>query len=510
LQAQLRTQELIIASQTSLKDFAVPSVSNGQIFASAPDVPTPVEKIVEALRHVPSLSDLSESEFRWLATHCTERVGEDGSLIFCEDEPSAHMTIILRGDVMAHRRKSGPVARFVGRTAQVTGKLPFSRMKAWGADGRSIGTVWVLDIHQDLFPEMLQVIPSMGQRCVTLLLDRVRDFTRMDEQAEKLLALGKLAANLSHELNNPASAAQRASSMIAEELSRADETKYKLGSLFSSHESRERFNEWMRGLRAAVKNCLAYSPLPRSPLDASDQEQALIEWLERRGVATPWESGPVLAEMRVPVAKLEELAVIVEPTILPFAIEAIVSTLRIESMSNTVLESSQRIFELISAIRGYSFMDQAPVQELDLAESISNTLAMFRSRMTHVVTKMEYASDLPRVSAYGSELNQVWSALIENALDAMHDQGTLTIAMRQTAQMVIVEVKDNGSGIDPAIQSRIFEPFFTTKPLGTAMGLGLDTVQRIVGKHSGSVAIDSHPHATCIQVRLPINLLQAY
>jgi signal transduction histidine kinase len=482
----------------------------GRVLAAAPETPTAVEKIVDALRSIASLDGLTEAEYRWLATHSSERVGDDGALIFCEDEPSSHMTIILHGDVMAHRRKSGPVARFVGRTAQVTGKLPFSRMRAWGADGRSVGAVWVLDIHQDLFPEMLQVIPSMGQRCVTLLLDRVRDFTRMDEQAEKLLALGKLAANLSHELNNPASAAQRSASMIATELDSADEAKYKLGSLFRSDEERERFNQWMRDLRSEVKMCSSYSPLPQSPLEASDQEEAIIHWLEQHNVPSAWKSGPVLAEMRVPIAKLDELKAIVAPSILAGAIDASVSTLRLDAMSNTVLDSSQRIFELISAIRGYSFMDQAPVQEIDLAESISNTLAMFRSRMNHVETKLEYAPDLPRVSAYGSELNQVWSALIENALDAMHDTGTLTIAMRQTAQMVLIEVKDNGSGIDPAIQSRIFEPFFTTKPLGTAMGLGLDTVQRIVGKHSGSVAIDSHPRATCFQVRLPINLLQAY
>lgn len=505
-----KSQELIIASQPIFRDSLVPSSGGGRLLASAPESPTPEGEIIRALRAIASLNGLTDAEYRWLATHSTERVGEDGSFIFCEDEPSSHMTIILCGDVMAHRRKSGPVARFVGRTAQVTGKLPFSRMKSWGADGRCVGSVWVLDIHQDLFPEMLQVIPSMGQRCVTLLLDRVRDFTRMDEQAEKLLALGKLAANLSHELNNPASAAQRSASTIAEELGRADEAKFKLGSLFRSEEERERFNEWMRGMRRAVKNCLAYSPLPRNPLDASDHEVALIAWLEQRGVPLAWESGPVLAEMRVPLSELEELARIVEPTVLAPAIDAIVSTLRIEAMSNTVLDSSQRIFELISAIRGYSFMDQAPVQEVDLAESIGNTLAMFRSRMNRVETKLDYAPDIPLVSAYGSELNQVWSALIENALDAMHDEGVLTIAIRQTAQTVIVEVRDNGPGIDPEIQSRIFEPFFTTKPLGTAMGLGLDTVQRIVGRHSGSVAMDSHPQATCFQVRLPINLLQAY
>lgn len=155
-------------------------------------------------------------------------------------------------------------------------------------------------------------------------------------------------------------------------------------------------------------------------------------------------------------------------------------------------------------------MDQAPIQDIDLPASIENTLAMFRSRTAHVKIHLEFEQDLPQISAYGSELNQVWSALIENALDAMHDHGTLTISIRVTGQTALVEVRDDGPGIEEAIQSRIFEPFFTTKPIGTAMGLGLDTVQRIVSKHSGSVALDSKPHATCFQVRIPINRLRAY
>jgi signal transduction histidine kinase len=431
-------------------------------------------------------------------------------MIFREDEPSYHMNIILRGEVMAHRRKSGPVARFVGRTSPVTGKLPFSRMKTWGADGRSVGPVWVLDIHQDLFTEMLCVIPSMGQRCVTLLLDRVRDFTRMDEQAEKLLALGKLAANMSHELNNPASAAQRAAAMIASGLNQSDDAKYRLGRLFHDEGELARYNTWVCDVRGQLKSNSGFSPIPRSPLEASDQEQKMTEWLEKHQVPSSWEHGPILAEMRVPVGALESLATRISGDVLPSAIATFASALRVEAMAHTVVESSQRIFELISAIRGYSFMDQAPVQEVDLRQSIENTLAMFRSRMSHIQTHLEFSDDLPLVSAYGSELNQVWSALIENALDAMHDNGVLTVSARQTAQTVLVEIRDNGSGIDPAIQSRIFEPFFTTKPLGTAIGLGLDTVQRIVGRHAGSVAIDSKPHATCFQVRIPINLLQAY
>jgi signal transduction histidine kinase len=495
---------------TPTYDLPIAPPTGAPVMAATPPEPTPHEKIVAELRTIPALEGLTDPEYRWFATHSTERVGPDGAMIFRENEPSFHMNIILQGEVMAQRRMSGPVARFVGRTSRVTGKLPFSRMKAWGADGCSVGPVWVLDIHEDLFPEMLRAIPSMTQRCVTLLLDRVRDFTRMDEQAEKLLALGKLAANLSHELNNPASAAQRSAASLVTELPETDEAKYRLARLFANDEELERYNAWVRRARAEVQIFAGYSPLPRNPLEASDHEAEILRWLEAHNVSEPWNIAPSLAESRIPIAMLNELATAVRPQALSSATANFAASLRIERMAETVVDSSDRIFELISAIRGYSFMDQAPVQDIDLSQSIENTLAMFRSRTAHVDIHLEFDPELPKVSAYGSELNQVWSALIENALDAMHDHGTLTISTRFTGQTALVEVRDDGPGIAPAVQSRIFEPFFTTKPIGTALGLGLDTVQRIVSKHSGSVAVDSKPGSTCFQVRIPINRLRAY
>jgi signal transduction histidine kinase len=491
-------------------DLPVAPQASAQVIAAAPLDPTPQDEIVAALRTVEPLDGLTDQEYRWLAAHSTERVGPDGAILFREDEPSCHMVIILKGEVIAQRRKSGPIARFSGRTSRVTGKLPYSRMKAWGADGASVGPIWVLDVHEDLFMEMLQAIPSMGQRCVSLLLDRVRYFTRLDEQAEKLLALGKLAANLSHELNNPASAAQRSAASLSAELPATDETKYRLARRFASEDELQRYNAWVKRARAEIKASAGFSPIPHSPLEASDHEAEVVRWLENHNVDSPWNIAPALAESRIPVAMLDELAAAVNAEALPSAIATVAGSLRIERMAETVVDSSDRIFELISAIRGYSFMDQAPVQDIDLPQSIENTLAMFRSRTGRVEVRLEFDPELPPVSAYGSELNQVWSALIENALDAMHDHGTLTISIRFTGQTAIVEVRDDGTGIDPAIQSRIFEPFFTTKPIGTALGLGLDTVQRIVNKHSGSVAVDSKPHATCFQVRIPINRLQAY
>jgi signal transduction histidine kinase len=184
--------------------------------------------------------------------------------------------------------------------------------------------------------------------------------------------------------------------------------------------------------------------------------------------------------------------------------------LRVERLAETVVDSTVRIFDLISAIKDYSYMDQAPIQDVDLAQSLENTLVMFNSRLKNVKVELNFDPELPPISAYGSELNQVWTALIENALESMNDMGTLRLCTSLNGSMALVEVWDDGPGIDPKIRSRIFEPFFTTKAPGRGLGLGLDAVQRIVNKHSGFVTVESKPGATCFQVRLPLDLAQAY
>src|ERR1700742_4392146 len=187
-------------------------------FAASPENPTPVLEIIAALREVHALQALTDEEYQWLASHCTERVAVDRAIVFRENEPAHHMSIVLKGEIYVHRRNAGSVSLFIGRTGQITGKLPYSRMAHWGAEGYSSGSLWVLDFHEKEFPAMLQAIPSLAQLCVSILLDRVRDFTRADLQAEKLEALGKLAANLSHELNNPASAAQRSALSLSSKI----------------------------------------------------------------------------------------------------------------------------------------------------------------------------------------------------------------------------------------------------------------------------------------------------
>jgi signal transduction histidine kinase len=257
----------------------------------------------------------------------------------------------------------------------------------------------------------------------------------------------------------------------------------------------------------------AYSSMPltpQSPLATVDREEVLLRWLNAHNVPEPWKIAPALAETNLALDLLDELAEITSAEVLPVAVATVASSLRVERMAETVVDSTVRIFDLISAIKDYSYMDQAPIQDVDLAQGLENTLVMFNSRLRNVAVELNFDPELPPVSAYGSELNQVWTALIENALESMNDNGTLRLSTRLSGQLALVEVWNSGPGIDPAIRSRIFEPFFTTKAPGRGLGLGLDTVQRIVSKHSGFVTVESKPGATCFQVRLPLDRVQAY
>jgi signal transduction histidine kinase len=484
-------------------------VSQGDHVAGPPATPTPIPEIVAALRTIAPLDGLTEEEYTWIASNGSERVGGDRTIVFREGEPACSMNFILRGEVQV-RRKSGSVALFIGRAGSMTGKLPFSRMKNYGGEGYSVGDVWAIDVNEPLFPAMLAAIPSMAQRCVSALLDRVREVTRMEQQAEKLTALGKLAANLAHELNNPASAAQRSAASLFGELREYGEQKYRFGNLCLTDEQIGQYRDWVARARSRMSAYTAFPKTPQSPLATADREEALVQWLNSHNVPKPWTIAPALAETTLPFDVLDELATTVAPEVLPVAVATVASSLRVERMAETVVDSTVRIFDLISAIKDYSYMDQAPIQDVDLAQSLENTLVMFNSRLKNVTVELEFDPELPPVSAYGSELNQVWTALIENALESMNDQGTLRLRTHLSGQLALVEVWDSGPGIDDETKSRIFEPFFTTKAPGRGLGLGLDTVQRIVSKHSGYVSVESKPGATCFQIRLPLDRGGAY
>jgi len=477
--------------------------------AFTPAVPTPKQEIIAALAQVEVLEGLTAEEYAWMAEHGAEIKAPPETLLFREGEPVETMNIMLAGEIQVRRKQSGNLAFFIARVGQISGILPFSRMKGYGGTGFSVGDVWVLNIHKDQFPAMLAAIPSMAQRSVSALLNRVREVTRMEQQAEKLDAIGKLAGNLSHELNNPASAAQRAAASLLSELRTYGDQKYRLGTLCLSDETRQKYRAWLEKARIQVPIGGAFDT-ELDPLQQTDREDIFLRWLQQHKIPEPWTIASTLAETGIAPTMLDELAAIAGPEVLPIAIASFASAMRAERMTEAVLESTGRIFQLIRAIKDYSYMDQAPIQNIHIAQSLDNTLVMFGSRLGNVTVQRDYDDSVPAISAYGSELNQVWTQLIANALDAMEDAGTLRLRTHTSGDMVLVEIWDSGPGIPPELKNRIFEPFFTTKAPGRGLGLGLDSALRIVQKHHGFITMESKPGATCFQVRLPLNQLQAY
>jgi signal transduction histidine kinase len=474
---------------------------------TAPDIPSTREEIISALGKIATLQGLTEGECGWLADHSVERVAATGDVLFREGQAATAMIILLRGEVHVRREYGGSLPLFIGRSGLLSGLLPFSRMKTYGGMGFAVGDVMALMIDQSLFEPMLQAVPSMAQRSVSTLLDRVREVTRIEQQTEKLNALGKLAGNLAHELNNPASAAQRAASGMLTELRIYGQQKYELGALCLETSKWEPVRAWQEEMRSRAAS--------RNVVDVAEREDSLSAWFRGHNLdENSWRSTPELSECGVEPADLDRLYAALEGRGIEVVLRQFASSLRAEHMTEAMIDATARIFDLIRAVKDYSYMDQAPIQEISVPQGIENTLIMLQSRLNGIEVERRYEPDLPTISAYGSELNQVWMALLENAIDSIENKGgfggKITIGVTVSGPLLLTEIWDNGQGVPAELRDRIFEPFFSTRAPGEGLGLGLDTVQRIVRKHRGYVRVQSTPEATCFQVRLPIEQLQAY
>jgi signal transduction histidine kinase len=469
-----------------------------------------IPAIVAALETIEKLEGLTEGEFTWLALHGTERFGRDGDLVFSQASPPDHLMFILHGDVLVHRHSSSPVSVMIPQTGRIIGKTPFARIKAWNADGRSSGDTWILAVPDSLFPELLAAIPSMTQRIVQLLLDRNREYTRAEEQIGKLAALNKLAANLAHELNNPASAAKSAAShMLNAAEGQTERTSYQVGMALGTEDRLNGYLNWLSRLRSVISKSPQTASSNKS-MDMALLEDVLIDWLEEREFAEPWRLASILAEANIQIASLQELERLVPAHALCDVLSDATAALEREMSVRRVSEAADRIFRLVTAVKDYSYMDRQPVQDVNVAECLNTVLHIFQPRLTGITVRRSYSPDVPLLKAFGSELNQAWAALIENSLDAMDGSGELTLSVKLQDNTILVEITDTGRGIDPGFANRVFEPFFTTKPFGQGLGLGLDTVQRVIQKHFGAVAFDSKPGSTTFYIRLPLDRTEVY
>ena len=460
--------------------------------------------VAQELRRVEVFAGLTDEQLEWLAANGEVVQFGPGEAVFREGDPSDSMYVILEGKLELLIGVGGQlVPTFVQYAGEVTGLLPFSRMQHYTGAGRAAGTTRLLRIHKDRFGEMLQRIPALGQRLVSVMADRVREATRVTQQREKMSALGTLAAGLAHELNNPAAAVRRHSEALEARLGG-------LAPLAADLCAAGLDGPALRTLGTLAES-LRQRPAPTlDALGRSRLEEALGQWLDDRGIADAWTLAGTLVDAGVTEADLDAVGQQVPAAAVPSAVRWIETLVDATRLAHDIRAASSRISELVQSVKIYSHMDRAGDKEAtDLREGIDSTLVMLGHKLKKKSVRLEreYAPDLPKVSAYPGELNQVWTNLIDNAIDAVPEGGLIRIeAERDSATSVAVRVIDNGPGVPPELQSKIFEPFFTTKPVGQGTGLGLDIVERVVvQQHGGSVELESEPGRTVFTVRLPIS-----
>ena len=450
------------------------------------------------LRRVPVFADLPDDQLDWFLGNSQEFHVAAGESYIRQGDPADWMFVILEGQFEWRGDLGGDTVIYPAKAGDVTGVLPFSRMKRFSVTFRALNAGRLLKFPASLFPELVKKMPELTARLVGFLSDRVRETTRVEQQRDRLASLGKLSAGLAHELNNPASAAKRAASQLRDMVTRVTNASVELGS---------------RGLTPAQKSEIEKleasftqtDVVPPDALTISDLEDRIDSLLRSHGQNDMWELAAGLARRNVQPEALESLFAKINAENVRAALESISASVEISSLLREIESSTSRISDLVGAIKEYTHMDQAPVQNVDVVKSLESTLTILNHKLKRGVTvRREYHPVPLLVNSFGSELNQVWTNIIDNAIDAMHGTGELRIRTYPDVGCAAVEIADNGPGIPDDVQPHIFEPFFTTKGVGEGTGLGLDTVQRIVKKHRGNIRVISKPGDTRFQVWLPL------
>jgi len=461
---------------------------------------------VDELRTLFLFEKLSEDQLRWLCERGHVELIEPG-LVFAEGDPATCFYVLLEGTVVMLRR--------VGADDVETGRTSRRGVYAgaWQAymgdrvQQHYMGSMRVTEpsrffvLDASVFAELMHAWFPMAVHLLEGAFYGTRSAQQMIGQRERLLALGSLSAGLTHELNNPAAAAVRATATLRE---RVAGMRHKLGMIAGGKWDRTTLETLIRLQEEAAER--VPKALALSPLEASDREDAIADWLDSRQVRDGWDLAPTFVAAGLDVAWLDHVSATVDAAVLEGALRWLNYTVDTELLMNEIEDSTTRISTLVGAAKQYSQLDRAPYQVVDVHELLDSTLLMLSGKIPSGISVVkEYDRSLPQIPAYAAELNQVWTNLIDNAVSAMDGSGVLTVRTGMDRGQVFVEFGDTGPGVPAEIRNRIFEPFFTTKPVGAGTGLGLDISWRIVvNKHHGDLSLTSSPGDTRFRVRLPV------
>jgi signal transduction histidine kinase len=456
---------------------------------------------VEELRTVDLFDDLDAQELaQWVAVAHPRHVGP-GEVIAEQGQPPRGLQLLLEGEAQALLVEGGRTEpaglqrapTWMGAIAALTGKPLGVRMQARTAC--RLAVVAPEDFHRLAFAQ-----PAVHRRVMEQVAPVTGRVTAIEANRERLASLGTMAAGLAHELNNPAAAARRAAAQLAEALEAIGAA---LGSFVEAGIEREDAERLVELQREAVARAAQATAL--DALDASDAEEELLGRLEALEVHEPWRLAEPLAAAGVDRAWLERVAELAGPAT-DAALRWVAATLTAGRLAAELEESTERMSALVGAVKSYAYMDRGDLVEVDLHEGLETTLTVLGYKLKHTAIEVvrDYDRTLPRLTVRGSELNQVWTNLLDNAIDALGERGRITIATRADGGCAVVEVADDGPGVPEDLAGRVFDPFFTTKDVGRGTGLGLATARRIVvERHDGSLTLESRPGRTVFGVRLP-------
>jgi signal transduction histidine kinase len=461
---------------------------------------------VKMLDGIALFANLPDEQLRWLAGMASESLVHPGDVLLREGDPCDNFYVLLDGELQVVKNSYGGEQLLLAslQRGAFLGEMSLLTGKPHNASVRAIRDSYLLVLNPPAFNETIKSCSSVALAVAQALAERAQTNEGMIRQREKIAALGTLSAGLAHQLNNPASAATRAAGQLHTTLLEMDSLAIKLMRLGLSNDQIDAFEHFQHSVLAQAVKARRLDPLTQS-----DLEEAMIAWMDEHNIENGWELAPSFVSAGMTLEQLDEIAGRVDNDLLDELLSWIEGTLTGVGLLRSIEQSAVRISELVNAVKSYSYMDQAPLQEVDVHDGLDNTLIVMGHRLGEGIELIrQYDPALPRVMAYGSELNQVWTNLLDNACDAVAGQGRIVIRTWQEDDDILVEIGDNGHGIAPETQSRIFEPFFTTKPVGLGTGLGLDIVYRIVKAHRGDVRlIHSQPGDTRFQVRLPLRAL---